>query len=220
LQTYLYSGILASVAIKLFEYSKGYKMDIIKLCETPKKESYETNGLLFHKEYAIADNMTNEERNLFVKNYSMREIYAFINPCITMRRRVDTLPSGEIKYWNWDYFNVYKTRGDAALSFGDSDYWQKGISFSHWFIEAVNLRNREIELQNELKNLENTDLKDKYNNLYDTELKEKNLYRKAKKGSAPQEIIAEIQARIKAEYNNELQTIKNRIAEIKAELTA
>jgi len=195
-------------------------MDIIILCETPKKESYELSGMVFYKEYAICDNLTNEERDYFANTYHMREIYGVINPVITMRRRVNTL-LGENTFLDWDYFDVFKNRASACDGFGDSDYWYNGISMSGHYTQAIEKNNKVKKLNKELAEISyniDGELKNKYQDIYDTRLKECKLYRKAKKGIAPAEIIARIRDDVSQEYFKELESAKIRQAEIKEEL--
>jgi hypothetical protein len=202
-------------------------MDILVLAETQPKDSYNEVGLQFYKQYAIGYHLTDEEKDNFYKNYRMQEIYGYLSPVITLRRRVDNR-DGNLSFWEWDYFDVCESQEKASNSFGDSDYWFNSNSVNPLHTQAVEKNNRQNELQKELNSLEDliipakfqpiSNLKKQYQDQFTSELKSRKLYSKAQKGKAPQDVIDEMNERIGKAYREELSKVEKRIEEIKEEL--
>lgn len=98
-------------------------MNITVMAETSPKDSYQENGLVFYKQYAVGSELTDAERDHFYKAFRMDEMYRHVSPVITMRRRVDSR-GGVLSFWEWDYFDCFESIEKAASGFGDSDYWK------------------------------------------------------------------------------------------------
>jgi hypothetical protein len=190
-------------------------MDIILLCQTQKKDSYQESGLKFNKEYAIGQNLTDEEKEKF-RCMGITGIIGFYNPIITMSRRVDY--RGEISTpWEWNFFwDAFSTIEKSIESFGDSDFWRNSESLHPLYTQAIEKYNMYCQLSQELEKTkqEKESLKNKYNSLYDSELKAKKIYSKAKQGIAPQNLIDEIRGKFTAEYQKELIEINKKIEDL------
>jgi len=198
-------------------------MDTTILCSTKPRDSDNKIGLKFHKEYAIATNLTDQEKEKYATEFGMTEVYEFHNPCVSMRRRVDN-DSGIVVYWNWDILDIMQSEKSCVMSFGDTEYWNGDSlteihEWAKYTSETENLLRAEwTELRDRLephKFSRQSLLVQEYNEKYDAELRSKRLYSKAQKGTAPKDIITEISNRLKSEYQEEKNRVEFRIDEIK-----
>lgn len=205
-------------------------MIITLLAVTQPKQSITNENVVWYKEYSVGRFESEKERCEFGKKY--RDAMDYLNPHVSMRRRVDVL-NGENTYWGWDYLTVEKDIYSAALNIGDSDYYSaKSCNHIH---EQVKLYSEKMNsLQKELQSLESeivthkfaaqSRLQQKYQSQYDASLKKNRLYSKVYGraeggGSVPQDKIDAIRLPIRKAYNNELETINNRIDKIRQELS-
>src|SRR5690349_284033 len=121
-------------------------MEIIILAETQPKESWQTGIKAFYKQYAIGHNLTNAERDAFHKSHRFENIYGFQNPSLIMRRRIDVLDDkGSLSCREWEYVDCYDGITQAALKFGESDYF-RADSKHPLHVQALNTQKRYDEL--------------------------------------------------------------------------
>ena len=68
-------------------------MKITYLAKTEPKMSYENERVMWYKEYALAQFDDEKERCNFAGKYHISEVLNFLNPVVSMRRRLDALES-------------------------------------------------------------------------------------------------------------------------------
>lgn len=202
--------------------------NIILIAQTQYKESWQTINLKFCIQYAIMPLHNENDKDLIVNKYGMREVYRFYNPYVALRRRVDNL-NEVINNWEWELIDVRKNNFEAVLSFGDSSFYDNStIGLDPLYQLVMDYCNKSRILKNELQQLEDNITPNKfqqksnfeleYENKYIQELKDHRLYSKAMKDNAPKDIIDSIKNLIKIEMKNEYNRITNRIEAIKSEL--
>lgn len=177
-------------------------MEVIILCKTKVKQSFEVENMSWYKQYAM---------KIDDDGYT------------SMRRKINLVE--DIKYFQgWEILDTCQHIEDCLMCFGDSDYWQ-AESLSAYHERAVEKDNTRKAINKEIAELryqlENGGLKEKYNNLYTQELKDKKVYSKAKKGIADNNVIMPLQAKLtsqfqaeKAEIEKNLQSLYDQMAEL------
>jgi GGDEF domain-containing protein/DNA-binding transcriptional MerR regulator len=200
--------------------------DVVQAVEGPRviartapRESYSTEGGEFYTEYAIK-RLKGVEIDEYVSKYGVRELYKYIEPYVTLRRRVDAR-EGIVTPSEWDLLDVADGPFDAA-NFRDGWYLEaESVDPLH---EAFkNYRSLEVEL-NKLRDYVKEDrsgkspIKTEFNELYIDRLRQSRLLKKANEGTAPPDKIKAIADEFKSQFDVKKQEVEARISELEQEM--
>ena len=206
-------------------------MKITYLAKTEPKMSYENERVMWYKEYALAQFDDEKERCNFAGKYHIPEVLNFLNPVVSMRRRLDVL-DGITSYRDWDCLTIEKDIYAAALNIGDSDYY-KAKSLDRIHEQVIAYSNKYAELQKELTELNDkiaphkhqskSNLQEEHNDIFESNLKKNGVYTtylgKYQAGTPRQDKIDIIRKTVRLQYDVALARIVTRIDAIQKELS-